>query len=159
MPVDDPELRQQGQETRELVSLFMRYWAVQDVQKSVLLMADDVLSVVHFDHSEVGMSGEIKGRDDVAKGLYANLATWFYRTFEWEIAAVAGDTCRVQVNFEYQHQKTSLRHEGTMRMIMVVADGFISRVDCHHDGPRVRAFFNLVAAATAKLEKNGVGAA
>ena len=128
----------------------MRFWAAQDVAQTVLLLAEDADSAVYLDASAVSMSGDIKGRDVIAQGLYGNLATWHYLSFDWDIASVEADTGRVQVRFEYQHQTTALRYAGTMRMVVVVTDGFISRVECHHDGPRVAAFMQLVAEAEAR---------
>ncbi len=137
--------------TRDVVTAFMQFWAVQDVTETVALLTPDVYSVVYLDQSAGGMSGEKRGRDTIAEGLYGNLATWHYLRFDWTLAGVDARTGRVQVAFEYQHQMTDLRYAGTMRMIFGVTDGMISRVECHHDGPRIVAFMKLVAEAEAQL--------
>ena len=137
--------------TRDVVTAFMALWAAQDVTETVALLTPDVVSFVYLDKSAGGMSGQKTGRDSVAEGLYGNLATWHYLQFDWTVVGVEHNTGRAQVTFEYQHQKTDLRYAGTMRMIFVVTDGMICRVECHHDEPRIVAFMKLVAEAEARL--------
>lgn len=133
-------------DTRAVVERFVAFWSVQDVERTAALFADDAFSEVHFNHTEVGMSGPIRGREKITEGLYRNLAEWHYLTFDADIVAIEGNTGKVQVNFEYEHIKTRLRLSSTMRMVIVVTDGLITRVDCYHDGERVAAFMRLLRA-------------
>jgi ketosteroid isomerase-like protein len=137
--------------THDVVATFLQFWEVQDVAETVALLTPDIYSVVYLDLSAGGMSGEKIGRDAVAEGLYNNLATWHYLKFDWKIIGVAHNTVRAQVDFEYLHQKTKLSYAGSMRMVFVVTDGMISRVECHHDGPRIVAFMKLVAEREAQM--------
>ncbi len=137
--------------TRDVVMAFMQFWAAQDVAETTALLAPDCFSVVYLDESAGGMAGKKSGRVEIADGLYSNLATWHYLQFDWTVIGVEHNTGRAQVAFEYQHQKTHLRYAGTMRMIFVVTDGMISRVECHHDEPRIVSFMKLVAEAEARL--------
>jgi ketosteroid isomerase-like protein len=137
--------------TRDVVTAFMQFWAAQDVAETVALLAPDCYSVVYLDKAAGGMAGDKTGQEDIAEGLYNNLATWHYLQFDWTVIGVENNTGRAQVSFEYQHQKTNLRYAGSMRMIFVVTDGLISRVECHHDEPRIVAFMKMVAEAEARL--------
>ena len=47
---------------------------------------------------------------------------------------------------EYEHIKTGLHLSGTMRMVIVVTNGLITRVDCYHDGERISAFMRMLRA-------------
>ncbi len=133
-------------ETRTVVERFVSFWSVQDVAQTAALFAEDAYSEVHFDHPEVGMAGPIQGREKISEGLYRNLAEWHYITFDADIVSIEDDTGRVQINFEYEHIKSHLRISSTMRMVIVVADGLISRLDCYHDGERIAAFMRLLRA-------------
>jgi ketosteroid isomerase-like protein len=129
----------------------MSFWAVQDVTETVALLAEDARSIVHMDDKRISMSGEVVGRDAIAEGLYGNLATWHYISFDWAIANVDADTAHVRIVFDYQHQKTGLRLSGTMRMVVTVHDGEIVRVECRHDGPLAAAFLKIVAEREAEM--------
>jgi ketosteroid isomerase-like protein len=133
-------------DTRAVVERFVAFWSAQDVERTSSLFAEDAFSEVHFNHPEVGMAGPIHGREKITEGLYRNLAEWHYITFDAGIVAIEGDTGKVQVVFEYEHVKTHLRLSSTMRMVLVVTRGMISRVDCYHDGERIAAFMRLLRA-------------
>jgi ketosteroid isomerase-like protein len=143
-PNDEPD-RNDLASTRAVAETFMKYWAVQDVTETVSMLADDAVSIVYIDEKRISMSGKIVGRDAIAEGLYGNLSTWHYRAFNWSIANVDGDTARVHITFDYLHQKTNLPYSGTMRMVLTVRDGAITRVECHHDDARAAAFFKLLS--------------
>ena len=143
--------------TRAVTEKLMAYWSVQDVEQVVALHAEDAVSVVHLDHPEVPMSGETLGREAIAAGLYGNLATWFYLSFVPTIMRVDGDKATVQVQFEYQHQRTGLRLASTMRWVVIVTDELVRRVDCYHDSARVAAFMRLLRAHEGATGDVGVG--
>lgn len=139
--------------TRDIVDQFVGYWSAQDVVSTSALFSSDAYSEVHLGHAEVGMSGPILGREAITAGLYQNLAQWHYIVFDATVVAIEGDTGRVQVNFEYEHIATGLRLNGTMRMVIVVTDGQISRVDCFHDTERVSAFMRMLRAQEAEQDR------
>jgi ketosteroid isomerase-like protein len=151
-PHDEPH-RTTLSGTRAIVEQFMGYWAVQDVTETVALLADDAVSVVYLDDARIAMSGEIVGRDAITEGLYGNLATWHYRTFDWAISGVDGDTARVHITFDYLHQKTEIAFAGTMRMVITVHDDQIVRVECFNDGPRATAYMTLIAEREAAIAR------
>jgi ketosteroid isomerase-like protein len=151
-PHDEP-LRNNLASTRAVAETFMSYWAVQDVTETVSMLANDAVSVVYLDEKRVSMSGEIIGRDAIAEGLYGNLAMWHYRAFDWVIASVDANTARVQITFDYLHQKTGLPYASSMRMVLTVRDEAITRVECYHDGPRAAAFFKLLTECEAAMTR------
>jgi hypothetical protein len=130
--------------TRSVVEAFVKYWGVQDIERTVELHAEDAVSRVHFNHPEVGMSGEVRGREKIAEGLYENLAQWHYLSFEPTIMSIEGDTARVHIAFEYEHAKTSTRIASTQRMVVVVKNGLLSQVDSYYDVEKVAAFMRLL---------------
>jgi ketosteroid isomerase-like protein len=138
--------------TQAVAENFCRYWAVQDVEQTVALLSENVISVVHLDDSARGMSGVRAGRDAIAEGLYGNLATWHYLKFAWKLTGVKGETARVHIAFDYMHQRTGLRHEGTMRKVLTVLGGSITRIEVHHDAPAIAAYMQLVRAREAELD-------
>ena len=144
---DGARLAQREAITRAVLEKFIAYWSVQDVTQTVALLAEDAVSQVYFNHPEVGMAGEKRGQTEIAEGLYENQAIWVYLQFEPVIVGIDDDTGRIQIQFEYEHQKTHLRYAGTMRMVLRVRDGLISRIDCYHDGERVAAFMELLRAS------------
>ena len=144
MPLGNKGQMAQEAATRAVVEKFVKYWGVQDIAQTVALHADDAVSKVHFDHSEVGMSGEVCGREKIAEGLYANLAMWHYLRFEPTIMSFEGDTGRIHIDFEYQHAQTKLLFASTQRMIVVVKDGLLTRIDSYHDVEKVAAFMRML---------------
>jgi hypothetical protein len=141
-------------DVRAVAVLFMGFWGVQDVTETVAMLTDDATSIVYFNDERIAMSGEIVGRDAIAEGLYGNLATWHYRTFDWAIANVDVNTARVHITFDYLHQKTGLPFSGTMRMVLAVRGELISRVEVYIDGPRARAFLKLIAERELKMTRD-----
>ncbi len=148
----DHERAARDAETRAVVEAMLTFWAVQDVAQTVAVMADDIVSIVHLDEQARGMSGVRLGRDAVAEGLYGNLATWHYLSFLWQIVKVEAATATVQIAFEYEHQKTGLRHAGTMRKIIQVSNGEVCRVEVYHDTRSVEAYMDLVRAREAEID-------
>ena len=92
-----------------------------------------------------------RGKTDVELCLRELLRELEFLDYHPLLVSDVGDTCHAQVHYHFRHIQTGQEIEGTLRHIWEAVGDKIVRLEEYHGIERLRAFFALLATASAKL--------
>jgi ketosteroid isomerase-like protein len=130
-------------DTGAVVASFFARWGVQDIELTLALFHDSFVYKVHASRDVLPFSGETRGKEANRELMFTILADFDIPVYEPLFIRVTGNVARVHVRFVYWHRATGEVLEGTRRLVFIVRDGLILRIDGYHDDRLVAAFLRL----------------
>jgi ketosteroid isomerase-like protein len=129
--------------TRRLVEDLARWWKANDVDRTLAVMADDIVYVLHG-----STPIERSGKPAFGALLRHMSLQWDYEQYESTVMGVTegadSDVVRVKTDFAYRHRASGRLLSGSKRFKLTVRDGVVVRIDEFQDEEMVRAFMRLV---------------
>jgi ketosteroid isomerase-like protein len=119
-------------------------WAEGDIDEAIRYLAEDTVYALHISGEALPHGGETVGREGIGAALRKVREDFEYILYRPFKLTADGNTVRFQVEFMYRHRESGEMLDGRFRMVMLVKDGLITRVDEYHDRAKVEAFMRLV---------------
>ena len=132
-------------------------WAVRDLAATMSCFAKDVVFIIHLPPEVAPYVGEVRGKEELTRRLQMILDDFDFIEYRPLQITAQDDSFHSQIRFHYRHKATGLEYEGSMRHVWRVAGDKIVRFEEYHDAERVRAFFGLLAQATAGRDSPSKG--
>lgn len=129
----------------QLVLALWAAWRDRDVAAVTALITDDIDYSVNLPTHVAAYGGRTVGKRALADRLRTMAAHYEVLQFDGVVNAVNGNTIRGIVHFSFRHWVTGLIHEGSMRQVLTIQDGFIASLHTTVDERGRRAFMSLVA--------------
>jgi ketosteroid isomerase-like protein len=126
-----------------VVASFFASWEAQDVELTSMHFHEDIIYELHSVTRELPYAGVTRGREACRDIMFTILKDFDYLKYEARINRVEGEVVRTHVSFIYRHRESGEVLEGTRRLVFVVRDGFIVRLERFHDDECVDAFIRL----------------
>jgi len=127
----------------EAVEAVLTYWAVQDVEMTVSLFAEDIVYQLYVSRSAKPYGIERTGKEAVKGMLYDLLAEFDYLTYEADILEVSRGVARIQQRYVLRHRSSGEELAGSKRFVCTLQNGLFTRIHEYHDAALVEAFMKL----------------
>lgn len=129
----------------ETIEALYTSWAARDLPATLACLADSIEFVIHVPVEVVPFAGETHGKDLIVPRLQMILDGFDFLQYRPLHIREDGDKFHAQVLYHFRHKQTGREIEGTMRHVGCIEGDKIVRLDEFHDGPRVAAYFELLA--------------
>jgi uncharacterized protein len=122
-------------------------WADKDLNAVLACLSDAVVFAIHVPPEVMPFAGETRGKDALVPRLQMILDDFDFLHYRPTHIVDEGDVMHSQVRYHFRHKATGYDIEGTMRHVWVVEGDQVVRFEEFHDTPRVKTFFELLAAS------------
>ena len=129
---------------RLIIDTMYALWESGDLTAMMNCFSDDVVFAV-TPPAPATFVGQGQGKPLLARRLAKFLSDHEVLDYRITSISVDGDWVDARVRYHYQHKKTGIDIDGSMRHMWLVLNGKIVRLDVMHDGPRLGAYFKLSA--------------
>ena len=129
---------------RALVQSVLDYWRVQDVERTLSALSEDILYQLYTFHDARPSLQLLTGKDAVRTMMFEVLAQFDYLRYEPTVLDVSSGVARVQIQFDLRHRTTGERLIGSKRQFYVIGDHVITRINEFHDTALVSAFLRFI---------------
>jgi ketosteroid isomerase-like protein len=132
---------------RVILEALYASWAVKDLSAVLSCCSDDIVFAIHVPPEVMPFAGETRGKDALVPRLQMILDDFDFLIYRPTLIADEGEALHSQVRYHFRHKATGYDIEGSMRHVWKVEGDQIVRLEEFHDTPRVKTFFELLAAS------------
>jgi ketosteroid isomerase-like protein len=130
---------------RLIVETAYTAWAEEDLSLLDLCLHEKAVSRIHLPPGAWPMSGSLRGKRAILGALDA--VSRNFHVAEYRPLRMSGEDgiWRCHARIHYAHRTSGISYEATIRNIWWIVGDRICSYEVFHDGPRLRAFFDLVS--------------
>ena len=126
-----------------VINALMDAWQVQDVQRTLALLSDDIMFVVNHDERASADVGVTRGKAAIA-ALMTHVTTDFdYAGYDQSLLSLIDGVARIRTRYRIVHRTTGYDLAATKLMIVHLRDGLAVKVEQIEDAAMVAAFMKL----------------